>query len=58
MYNPNQFMASQYLLYNSFKWIPNVILPLRSIVFEAHFQEPLRLQKLKIAMDPLAQNLE
>jgi len=35
-----------------------VILSPRSGVFEAHFQELSTLQKAKIAMDTLAQNLE
>jgi len=35
-----------------------VIFSLRSNVFEAHFQEPSTLWKVKIAMDTLAQNLE
>jgi len=50
MHNPNQFMASQNLLYNSFKWISNVIFFLQSSVFETHFQESSILQKVKIAM--------
>jgi len=33
MYNPNQFMTSQNLLNNFFKWISNVIF---SHVFKAH----------------------
>jgi len=35
-----------------------VISSSRSIAFEAHFQEPPILQKVKIAMDTLAQNLK
>jgi len=58
MHNPNQFMASQNLLYNFFKWILNVIFSLRSNVFEARFQEPSTLGKVKIAMGTLALNLE
>jgi len=57
-HNPNQFMASQNLPYNFFKWISNVIFSPRSSVFEAHFQEPSTLWKVKIAMDTLAQNHE
>jgi len=34
--NPNQFIASQNLLYNFFKWIFYLIFSPRSIVFEAH----------------------
>jgi len=52
-HNLNQFMASQNLLYNFFKWILSVIFSPRSSVFEAHFQEPSTLHKAKIAMVPL-----
>jgi len=58
MYNPNQFMASQNLLYRFLKWILNVIFSPRSNVFEVHFQELSTLQKVKIAMGTLAQKLE
>jgi len=51
MHNSNQFIASQNLLYNFLKWISNVIFSPRSSVYEAHFQEPSTLQKVKIAMD-------
>jgi len=58
--NPNQFMDSQNLLYNLIKWISNLIFSPRSSIFEAHFhfQEPLTLRKVKIAVNTLAQNLE
>jgi len=58
MHNPNQFMSSQNLLYNFFKQISNMTFSPRSSVFEGHFQEPSTLQKIKTAMDTLAQNLE
>jgi len=58
MYNHNQFIAFQILLYNFFKWISNVIFSPRSNVFEAHFQEPSTLWKVKIAIGTFAQNLE
>jgi len=58
MHNSNQFMFFQNLIYIFFKWISNVIFSPRSSVFEAHFQEPSTLRKVKIAMDTLAQHLE
>jgi len=58
MHNRNQFIASQNLLYDFLKRISNVIFPPRYRVIEAHFQGPSTLQKVKIAMDTLAQNLE
>jgi len=57
MHNPNQFMASQNLLYNFFKCILNVTFSPRFSVFEVHLQEPSTLQKVKIAMGTIAQNL-
>jgi len=56
-HNPNQFMASQNVLYNYFKSFFSVIFRLRSNVFEANFQEPLTLRKVNIAMGTLAQHL-
>jgi len=58
IHNLNQFMTSQNLLFNLFKQISNVIFSPRSSVFEAHFQEPSTLRKVKIAMDTLVQNLK
>jgi len=58
MHNANQFITSQYLFYNIYKWMSNVIFSPRSSVFEAHFQELSTLQKVKIAMDTLLQDLE
>jgi len=58
MHHPNQFIASQNLFYSFFKWISNVIFSPSSSVFEVLFQGPSTLQKVKIAMDILAQNLE
>jgi len=57
-YNSNQFMASQNLLYNFFKWISNEIFFQRFSVFETHFQESSILQEIKISMDTFVQNLE
>jgi len=39
MSNYNQFIASQNLLYNFFKWISIVDFSLRSYALEAHLQE-------------------
>jgi len=58
MHSSNQFMASQNLLYKIFKEIFNVIFSPTSRVFEAHFQEPSTLGKVKVAMDTLALHLE
>jgi len=58
MYISNQFMASQNIFCNILKWISNVIFSPRFRVFEAHFWEPSTLQKVKIAVDTVAQNLE
>jgi len=58
MHNPNQFMASQNLVYNFFEWFSNVIFSSRSSVFEARFQEPSTLWKVEIVMDTIAQNGE
>jgi len=62
IHNPNQFMTFhetfQNPLYNFFEWISKVIFPPWSSVFEACFQRPWILQKVKIAIDALAQNLK
>jgi len=55
-HNPNQFMVSQNVLYNCL--IEFLIFSPRSSVFEAHFQEPSTLQKVKIVVDTLVQHLE
>jgi len=57
MQNLNQYLASQNVLYNFFKWISDVIFPLRSIVLEAPLKEHSTLLKVKIPMNTLAQNL-
>jgi len=59
MHNHEQFMISQNQLYNSSKWISNVIFPPSSNVFEAHLQEPLSKSiKSRFAMDTLVQNFQ
>ena len=58
MHNPNQFTVFQNLFYNFFKWIFYKNFSPRFSVFDAHFQEPLTLWEVKIAMGILAQKLE
>jgi len=54
MHNSNQFMASQNLFYNSFKWISTMIFSPRSSVFEVHFQEPsIVCRKSRLQWTPL-----
>jgi len=53
MYNPNEFTASQNLLYNFFRWISNIIFTPRSNVFEVYIQELSTIENQDLQWNPL-----